>query len=226
MITSLIESHISYAHAVAAELLARFPAHVDRQDVRAAAEYGLVQAANAYDASKGVAFTTFAYYRIRGAVFDLLRETIKATRFEEAANEYMMDYSAGAGAGAPSYAEVQNVAAGIIASYVLSLKNPSSEPPVQNAEAPLQTLLRQEQQKGIREALKTLPEKNRQVLEAYYFEDLSLEEIGKRLGLSKSWVSRMHAKGLEMLRPAVERTLSPRAERLQIQTGGTRRPGG
>lgn len=219
--TSLIESHISYAHAVAAELLARFPAHVDRQDVRAAAEYGLVQAANAYNASKGVAFTTFAYYRIRGAVFDLLRETVKATRFEEAANEYMIDYSAGAEAGAPSYAEVKNIATGVVASYFLSLKNPSSEPPVQNAEAPLRTLLRQEQRKGIRDALKTLPEKNRKVLEAYYFEDLSLEEIGKRLGLSKSWVSRMHAKGLEMLRPAVERALSPPAERLKIQTGGT-----
>ncbi len=220
--TSLIESHISYAHAIAAELLARFPAHVDRQDVRAAAEYGLVQAANAYDASKGVAFTTFAYYRIRGAVFDLLRETVKATRFEGAANEYMMDYSASAGAGAPSYAEVKNVAAGIVASYFLSLENPSPERSVQNAEAPLDTLLRREQQKGIREALKTLPEKNRKVLEAYYFEDLSLEQIGKRLGLSKSWVSRMHAKGLEMLRPAVQRMLSPQPERLKIQTEETR----
>jgi RNA polymerase sigma factor FliA len=225
MMTNLIESHISYAHAVAAELLARFPSHVDRQDVRAAAEYGLVQAANAYDASKGVAFTTFAYYRIRGAVFDLLRETIKTTRFEEAANEYMIDYSEGASTGAPSYAEVKNVAAGIVASYFLSLGNPSSKPSAQSAEAPLDALLRQEQQKGIREALKTLPEKNRKILEGHYFEDLTLEEIGKRMGLSKSWVSRMHAKGLEMLRPVVERVLSSQAERLKTQAGGTRGPG-
>ncbi|MBV8478136.1 MAG: sigma-70 family RNA polymerase sigma factor [Acidobacteriaceae bacterium] len=215
MMTNLIESHISYAHAVAAELLGRFPAHVDRSDVVAAAEYGLVQAANAYDPSKGVAFTTFAYYRIRGAVFDLLRETVKASRFEEAANEYMVDHSAGASAGAPSYAEMKNLASGIVASYFLSLGEPSSEPPLQSAEAPLDLLLRQEQQKGIRQALQALPEKNRMVLEAYYFEDLTLEEIGKRLGLSKSWVSRMHAKGLEMLRPAVERTVSSQADRLK-----------
>lgn len=222
--TNLIESHISYAHAIAAELLARFPAHVDRQDVRAAAEYGLVQAANAYDASKGVAFTTFAYYRVRGAVFDLLRETVKTTRFEEAANEYMIDYSAGAGL--PSDAEVKNVAAGIVASYFLASENPSSEPPPRGADAPLDILLRQEQQKVIRGALKTLPEKNRKVLEAYYFEDLTLEEIGKRLGLSKSWVSRMHAKGLEMLRPAVERALSSKGERPKIQAAATREPKG
>lgn len=216
----MIESHISYAHAVAAELLARFPAHVDRRDVRAAAEYGLVQAANAYDATKGVAFTTFAYYRIRGAVFDLLRETIKASRFEEAANEYMMDYTAGAGAGAPSYAEVKNLAAGVVASYFLSSEKPASEAHLQSPEAPLDSLLKQEQQKEIRQALKNLPEKNRKVLEAYYFEDLTLEEIGKRLGLSKSWVSRMHAKGLEMLRPAVERTLSSRVDK--SKAGGSR----
>lgn len=209
--TNLIESHISYAHAVAAELLARFPAHVDRQDVLSAAEYGLVQAANTYDATKGVAFTTFAYYRIRGAVFDLLRETIKTSRFEEAANEYMMDYTAGASA--PSYAEVKNLAAGIVASYFLSSEKSAPEARLQSPEAPLDSLLKKEQQKEIRQALKNLPEKNRKVLEAYYFEDLTLEEIGKRLGLSKSWVSRMHAKGLEMLRPAVERTLSSRVDR-------------
>jgi RNA polymerase sigma factor FliA len=220
--TNLIESHISYAHAVAAELLARFPTHIERQDVWAAAEYGLVQAANAYDASKGVAFTTFAYYRIRGAVFDLLRQTIKDTRFEEAANEYMADYSAGASAGAPSYEEMKNLASGIVASYFLSLEKLSSEPPDPSADAPLDTLLRQEQQQGIREAMKTLPEKNRQVLEAYYFEDLTLEEIGNRLGLSKSWVSRMHAKGLELLRPAAERILSSEADRLKTRRGGLR----
>jgi RNA polymerase sigma factor for flagellar operon FliA len=207
--TNLIESHISYAHAVAAELLARFPAHVDRQDVRAAAEYGLVQAANAYDPSKGVAFTTFAYYRIRGAVFDLLRETIKSARFEAAANEYMIDYSAGTDLS--SDAKVKAVATGIVASYFLSLEDPSPSSPGQSVEAPIDALLRREQRKGIRDALKTLPEKNRKVLEAYYFEELTLEDIGKRLGLSKSWVSRMHAKGLEMLRPAVERALSSKA---------------
>jgi len=211
--TNLIEPHISYAHAVAAELLARFPAHVDRQEVRAAAEYGLVQAANAYDASKGVAFTTFAYYRIRGAVLDLLRETVRVSRFEQAANEYMMDYTAGESAGAVSFPEVKNVAAGIVASYFLSLTDSPSEQITRTGEVPLVSLLRQEQQKGIREALATLPERNRKVLEAYYFEDLTLEEIGKRLGLSKSWVSRMHAKGLEMLRPAVQRTLAARGDK-------------
>ncbi len=217
--TNLIELHIPYAHAIAAEFLSRFPAHVDRKDVQAAAEFGLVQAANAYDSARGVAFTTFAYYRIRGAVFDLLRQTVKASRFEEAANEYMADYSSGspAGAAAPSYDELKNIASSVAATYFLSLENLSQEPEAQNNQAPLETLLRREQQQGIRTALQSLPEKNRQVLAAYYFEDLTLDEIGVRLGLSKSWVSRLHAKGLELLRPAVESSLKAKAGKLKGQ---------
>ena len=46
----------------------------------------------------------------------------------------------------------------------------------------------------LREALTKLPPKNRQVLEDYYFRDETLESIGERLGLSKSWVSRLHAR--------------------------------
>ncbi len=204
----LIESHIPYAHAIAAELLCRFPTRIERREVEAAAEYGLVQAANAYDAARGVAFTTFAYYRIRGAVFDLLRETTRVARFEEAANEYMADYSNAESSATSSYEDVKNLATDIVASYFLSLESMSEEPQAEGAEAPINALLRREQESMVKQALRNLPEKNRQVLQAYYYENLTLDEIGKRLGLSKSWVSRMHAKGLELLRPALQAALS------------------
>ena len=176
----LIESHIPYSHAIAAEMLKRFPRHVERREVEAAAELGLVQAANAYNSSRGIAFTTFAYYRIRGAVFDLLRQ----------------------------YEEIKRVTARIVTGYFLSLEALPQEPTANDDESPIDRMVREEQQKRIRSALATLPEKNRRVLECYYFEDLTLDEIGKRLGLSKSWVSRMHAKGLEMLRPLLEQTMA------------------
>jgi RNA polymerase sigma factor for flagellar operon FliA len=201
----LIESHVSYAHAIAAELLGRFPSHVDRNEINSAAELGLVQAAKAFDASRKIAFSTFAYYRVRGAVFDLLRQTARSNRFQEAANEYMQDYAGGPAADAPnpSYEEIKGIAASVVTSYFLSLENLAQEPAAGDNEAPIDKMVRLEQQSKIRAALATLPEKNRRVLEAYYFEDMTLDDIGKRLGLSKSWVSRMHAKGLELLRPIV-----------------------
>ena len=206
----LIESHIPYSHAIAAEMLKRFPRHVERREVEAAAEFGLVQAANAYDPSRGIAFTTFAYYRIRGAVFDLLRQVARTDKFEMAGNEFMTDYSS-----APpdadtraSYEEIRRVTASIVTSYFLSLEALPQEPTAHDDESPVDRMVREEQQQRIRSALETLPEKNRRVLECYYFEDLTLDEIGKRLGLSKSWVSRMHAKGLELLRPLLEQTMA------------------
>jgi RNA polymerase sigma factor for flagellar operon FliA len=63
----LIESHLGYAHAIAADLAGRYPPNI--ADLESAAELGLVQAARSYDPSRAVSFATFAYYRIRGAIF-------------------------------------------------------------------------------------------------------------------------------------------------------------
>src|SRR5258708_2989430 len=70
----LIESHLSYAHAIAAEIVKTLPNHVERGDLQAAAELGLTEAAHSYDHRPGVQFKTFAYYRIRGAVYDAVRK--------------------------------------------------------------------------------------------------------------------------------------------------------
>lgn len=71
---NLIESHRSYARALAAQILRPLPGRVDRGEIAAAAEFGLVEAAAAFDSRRGVQFKTFAYYRIRGAVYDCLRK--------------------------------------------------------------------------------------------------------------------------------------------------------
>jgi DNA-directed RNA polymerase specialized sigma subunit len=60
-------------------------------------------------------------------------------------------------------------------------------------------VLRTEEQEAIAAALAQLPAKNREVLRKYYFEDLSLEEIGREMSLSRSWVCRIHAKALALM---------------------------
>src|SRR5262249_49402697 len=101
----LIEAYRSYAHAISAEVLKKVPPSVDRDDVIGAAELGLVEAAQNFDPLRGVLFKTFAYYRIRGAIYDALRRMgwLKGDatlRFEAGANDYLKDYSE-AGAAAP-----------------------------------------------------------------------------------------------------------------------------
>jgi hypothetical protein len=65
--------------------------------------------------------------------------------------------------------------------------------------SPMGQVLHQEEAETVRQALEQLPERYRTILYAYYYQDLSLESIGRRLKLSKSWVSRLHAKALSML---------------------------
>jgi len=96
----LIETYRSYSHAISAEVLRKYPS-VDRDDIIGAAELGLVEAANNFDPSRGVLFKTFAYYRIRGAIYDSLRKMgwfakdPARMRFESGANEYLKNYADG-----------------------------------------------------------------------------------------------------------------------------------
>src|SRR5262245_34531546 len=70
----LIHAFRSYSRAIASDILRKLPPNVDKDDVFSSAELGLVEAARAFDPSRGVLFKTFAFYRIRGAVYDGLRK--------------------------------------------------------------------------------------------------------------------------------------------------------
>lgn len=51
----------------------------------------------------------------------------------------------------------------------------------------------------VAEAIEKLPDQERTLLTLYYYQELSLEDVGKHLGLSKSWTSRLHARAIEKL---------------------------
>jgi RNA polymerase sigma factor FliA len=212
-VDQLISAYRSYSHAIASDLLRKLPPHIEKGDIFGAAELGLVEAARAFDPSRGVLFKTFAYYRIRGAVYDCLRKMAwfskaqyQQYRFERAANEYLADYSSEAvpqGTPEEEYEELQNIAGSVVSCYMLSLDQLQQE--VSNLESPgaEEGCRRVDEQKVVGKALSQLPEKNRQVMEMYYMQDMSMDEIGEKLGLSKSWVCRIHSKSLETMRKMI-----------------------
>ena len=206
----LIESYQDYAHAIAAEVCRKLPSQVDRRELEAAADLGLVEAAQAFDPARGVLFKTFAYYRIRGAVYDALRKMgwfskslYQQYKFEMAANEYLKDYSEATPASGDleaEYEEIKNFTGSVLSCYLLSLDDLTQEISESNDKSPERQAQMNEEQQQMREAMARLPEKNRQVIQWYYFEEKSLEEIGQQLGMSKSWICRVHAKSVELLR--------------------------
>jgi RNA polymerase sigma factor for flagellar operon FliA len=119
------------------------------------------------------------------------------------ANEYLKDVSSvtpPAVSGEQQLQDLQNVTANVMSCYMLSLEAMPQEPVDHNQVSAEDKVLRDQQQKNLRLSLSQLPERNRRILQLFYFHDQTLEEIGKQLGLSKSWVCRLHAKSLELLR--------------------------
>src|SRR5215472_4811832 len=183
----LIETFRSYSHAISAEVLRKYPA-VDRDDIIGAAELGLVEAANNFDPSRGVLFKTFAYYRIRGAIYDSLRKMgwfakdAARLRFESGANQFLEDCADVARPAASPDAAVQelhNLTTSVVNCYFLSLTPLTEELPESGVKSAEERYIDRELRERLREALAKLPKKNREVLEAYYFRDETLEGIGK-----------------------------------------------
>src|ERR1700733_12128212 len=130
-IARLTEVNLSYAHAIAAEVSRKLPPLLERKDVQGWAALGLVEAANSFDPNRGVQFKTFAYYRIKGAIYDGLRKMgwyskglYHQLRFQMHANEYMQDVSSEAQRAASPEAQLQdlkNTTANLTSCYMLSL---------------------------------------------------------------------------------------------------------
>jgi RNA polymerase sigma factor for flagellar operon FliA len=217
----LVEQHLSLVQALARKVKKTLGASMDLEDLVGYGSKGLVEAAERFDARHGVAFTTFAYYRIRGAMYDGLRTMgwysradYARYRAEERANEYLRsqaDREGAARAEAPgetgkSTAEtldsVSELLSGIATVHITSLEAAStvadeSLPPPDSAVDTGRLSLR------VREAVKALPPKERQLMELYYFADKTLQEAGAELGLSKSWACRLHARAVDLLREAL-----------------------
>lgn len=208
----LIESHLGYAHAIAAELAGKYPPNITRADLEGAAEFGLVQAARSYDPSRRVSFATFAYYRVRGAIFDEVRKSWQASHLKGGSDKSASEDFAEAAPHWEAYAsrdEFEDYTSSPGRTNFISLDSSYPERLLAATDSPATQVLKKEESEAVQEALRQLPKRHRFVLQAYYYDDLSLVSIGRQLNLSKSWVSRIHAQALAMVRKILQESRKP-----------------
>lgn len=228
----LVDANVPFVRSIAARIKDQLPREIDFDDLYNYGMQGLLEAAERYDRRHGVNFQTFAYYRVRGAMFDglramgwLPRHEYQRLRFEERAAAYLSNLTereAGAGGQVPAVVnvedEVRHIAealGGMAAIFVTTLegqKDPA-DTATGTTPTPQREMERQEREVAIEEALAALPERERKLLQLYYFEDRSLEEVGKLMGLSKSWSSRLHARAIELLKEHLSRHVAPEGAR-------------
>lgn len=227
----LVEDHIPFVRSIARKLREQVPM-VEFDDLVGFGMQGLIEAGQRFDDRHGVAFTTFAYYRVRGAMFDglrsmgwLPRSEYARLRLEEKANAYLQNLAARddgqsepatrtaakPGRGRPATGEVEervreisDALHGVAAVFVTLLGRHEEQQLLDERAAPHEQLERLQMAERVRRSLTKLPDKERHLVEQYYFHDQTLEQVGAGMGLSKSWTSRLHARAIALLRETLE----------------------
>lgn len=209
---ALIEKYLPFATSIATKLIRTLPSEVDFDDILCNARLGLLEAAKRFDEKYEVDFRTFAYYRIKGAIYDGLRKTgwiprslYSKIKFEQAANEYLANNSNRMDSKAEFYRkeleQIHNSVNSVASIYVMSIDS-LEDFEIEDTEAKKDIERRAEFHKvkeKVCDAIESLPDKERKLIKMYYFQNKTMEEIGEQLELSKSWTSRLHARGLELL---------------------------
>jgi RNA polymerase sigma factor for flagellar operon FliA len=176
---------------------------VELEDLVQYGATGLLEAQGRYDPRYGVAFSTFAYHRIEGAMYDGLRRMGRLGRQAYAkvrAAEYLsnaVDRAAGS-AHKPTteeaLREVLRVMRGVAAVTIATEATEVDAVPADEQAS------RRELAEKVRRAVAALPERERHFIEKHYYEDKTLTEAGAEVGVTKSWASRLHARAVDLLR--------------------------
>jgi len=211
---------------VAGKIAMAMPHNVEFDDLVGFGVFGLFDAIGKFDPDKHVKFKTYAVTRIRGAIFDELRSidwvprSIRQKTREVEEVVHRLEASLGRSASDKeisrelgiSVAEFQKLMLKISSTSILSLNDVwysgddnDKVSIVESIESPQSmnpdTIIEKEEIKRvIIGAINELPEKEKKVLVLYYYEDLTLKEIGKVLEVTESRVSQLHTKAIMRLR--------------------------
>ncbi len=222
----MIKQYAPLVKYVAGKVAVGMPQNVEFDDLIGYGVFGLFDAIEKYDPDKHIKFKTYAVTRIRGAIFDELRSIDWVPRSVRQKSREVEDairnVEAGLGRSASddeiakemglSTKEFEKVMLRVSGTSVLSLNDVwytgdenESVSIVDSIESPDgfnpdNIVEKEEVKKVIVKSIQELPEKEKTVLVLYYYEDLTLKEIGKILEVTESRVSQLHTKAIIRLR--------------------------
>ncbi len=215
----LVERYRPYVYSIAKQVSNSFPVRIDFEELVAYGMVGLLEAADRYDPRRKVSFVTFSYYRIKGAIFDGLRQMGILTRTpneawarRESALNDLSQTAADDELENPSrnvedeIQSVEKIVDSLIPAYLLSLSEENAPDVADSRDLPNISVELSETIKIVRETVRELPEKEREIIESLYFKHLSTTELAKIMGVNKSWVSRLHSKAVTRLRQRLAMT--------------------
>jgi RNA polymerase sigma factor for flagellar operon FliA len=213
----LIADHQGLVRSLAWKIHRTLPRNIDIDDLLSYGQVGLAEAARDFDPARGNQFSTFAHYRIRGAIFDGLGKMSCHTRAQrraflrESAKNELLRVDAGDAHSAPQSLDQEinwlaKVATNLATVYLMSGDGDiEAAAPEDPAQGPDEQVISREVGDVLRQLLETLPPDASSLVKMVYYDELTLQEAGQRIGISKAWASRLHARTLEQLSRALRR---------------------
>lgn len=200
----LILDHLEFVRQVLGRLAVRLPNQCDTENLESAGVLGLIEAARNYDPQRGVAFTTYAYPRIHGAILDELRRNcpLSQTMLQSIARVRQAYESLPSPVSLEQLADAADLTVEQVSECLHSIRLANPEPWNDlhctihatwdhGSEAPSDAIEMEEAKQVLADGIERLPERERIVITLYHVEDLRLKEIGEVLSLSESRVSRI-----------------------------------
>ncbi|MDR3746394.1 MAG: FliA/WhiG family RNA polymerase sigma factor [Acidobacteriaceae bacterium] len=219
----LLLKHLPTVRYLARRIHERLPQHVELDDLISAGIVGLIDAFSKFDYTKQVQFKSYAQFRIRGAILDSLRtldwsprelrrkgraveEAIRSVTHKLGRVPSEQEIAREMNLGLVEYQQLLGELKGLeIGSLNVERTEDSGDDelaylPGSADEDPLFRCLHGEMKQRLIDAIEELPEKERMVLTLYYYEELTMKEIGLTLGVVESRVSQIHSSAVVRLR--------------------------
>jgi RNA polymerase sigma factor for flagellar operon FliA len=200
--------------------------YADAEDLASYGMLGLIQAIEKFDLSKGVAFETFAVYRIRGEAIDYIRRNDwvprgvrkRALEYENAVGgltgelgrrptEEELAHRLGVGSG-----DLKMLYSGIERFNVISFEElvqgvGQTDKGFADPETPEGVLQEEELLKILTAAIDDMPEREKLIITLYYYEELTLREVSHVLGVSEARVSQLHSRAIGRMKTVLKEYL-------------------
>ena len=222
----IVLKHLPMVRFLARRIHERLPQHVEIEDMVSAGVLGLMDAFAKFDPDKKVQFRSYAQFRIRGAILDNLRsldwsprelrrkgraveEAIRVLTAKLGHTPGEAEVAAEMGQGLDQYQQLLGDLKGLeIGTLHTERSEDSGEEelayvPGRPEDDPLFCCLRGELEDRLAGAIARLPDRERLVMTLYYYEEMTMHEIGLALGVVESRVSQVHSSAVVHLRVAL-----------------------
>ncbi len=222
----LILKYAPLVNYVASKLAGRLPPHILQEDLIGPGIIGLIDAVEKFDPNKKIKFKTYAEFRIRGTMLDELRQLDwiprsvrkKAAEIEKAREKLEKkleripedeEIAKELGLSLPQYYKLLDKAKGVTFLDIETIRRWMPDANDEdlfdliaddNGSDPFECFNLTEVKEIVVKAIKTLPEKEKLVVSLYYFEELTMREIGEIMGYTESRISQMHTKAVLRIR--------------------------